>query len=93
MSHDEGQVCRCVADHRPKVIELHEHHILPRYLGGSDDEDNVVWICPNTHAATHELLRLYLKGGTKPPADVVDDFPMLARELAAQGWERWRATQ
>ncbi len=92
MSHDEEQVCRCVADHRPKVVELHRHHILPLYLGGPDVESNVVWICPNTHTATHELLRLYLKGGVKPLGEVVNDFPVLARELAAEGWARWKAS-
>jgi hypothetical protein len=93
MAHDDGQVCLCVADHRPKVVELHEHHILPLYLGGADEPNNRVWICPNTHAATHELLRLYLKGGGKPAAGVVDDYPVMARALAADGWARYKARQ
>jgi hypothetical protein len=93
VSHDEGRRCPCVVGHRPKVVELHEHHILPLYLGGPDTVDNVTWICPNTHAATHELLRLYLKGGGPPAGSVVDDFPVLARELAAEGWRRWKERQ
>ena len=60
MSHDGGQVCPCVTEHRPKVVELDLHHGLPLYLGGLDIESNRFWVCPNTHRATHELLRLYL---------------------------------
>ena len=93
MSHDTDRHCHCVAEHRPKAVELDRHHVLPLYLGGPDVAANVVWICPNTHRAAHELLRLYLKAGGAPPPAVVDDYPRMARDLAAEGYRRWKATQ
>lgn len=93
MAHDDGQVCACVVDHRPKVVELDLHHILPLYLGGPDTPENTVWVCPNTHRATHELLRLYMKAGAPPAQTVLDDYPRFARALASRGWLLWQAAQ
>lgn len=92
MSHDQGAVCVCVADHRPKAVELDEHHVLPRFLGGSDDASNRVWICPNTHRAAHEILRILLRDG-RVDGDVVDDYPRYARQLAAEGFRRFKEMQ
>ena len=86
MTHDADKVCPCVAEHVPKAVELHRHHLLPSYLGGGDTDDNLVWICPNTHAATHELLRLYLRAGGPPHHDVINDYPRHARVLALKAW-------
>ena len=62
MSHDHDRMCRCQAEHRPAPLELHEHHILPLYLGGQDVEANRVWLCPTAHLGiTHELLRAMLR--------------------------------
>ena len=91
MSHDHGRTCLCVKTHRPKVVELDRHHVIPIYLGGLDTESNVVWICAQTHRATHELLRLYLKLNEAPSQDVVDDFPRMARALALRGWQEYIA--
>lgn len=88
MSHDHERRCSCVTDHRPAVVELDRHHILPLYLGGPDVDSNVVWICPNTHRAAHEALRLLLKGATD-----LSEFPRRARDLARDGYARWKATQ
>lgn len=93
MSHDLGQHCRCVTEHRPKAVELDRHHIWPLYLGGPETADNLIWVCPNTHRATHELLRLYLKAGSPPPGSVLDDYPRMARDLAAEGYRRWKDSQ
>lgn len=32
-------------------------------MGGSDEPENIVFICPNCHSHTHELLRLILAAG------------------------------
>lgn len=61
VGHDEGAVCVCVPEHRPPVLELHRHHRWPLYLGGPDTEANLVWVCPTTHANTHELLTMMVK--------------------------------
>lgn len=43
---------------RPPVPSLlHVHHVLPRHLGGGDEEENLVCLCPNCHAVAHWLLR------------------------------------
>ncbi len=73
MSHDGGQTCRCMVTHRPHPLELHRHHVLPLYLGGSDTEDNIVWICPTGHSGIHELLRHMVKA----------DRPLTDHELRA----------
>ena len=36
----------------------HIHHALPREYGGSDDDSNLVSLCPNHHAAVHFLLQI-----------------------------------
>lgn len=57
MAHDEDQECRCVAAHRPGVMEGTFHHILPQGMGGADTLDNRVYVCPTTHYNVHEILR------------------------------------
>lgn len=32
---------------------LYEHHFLPRSMGGSDDESNIITLCGNCHAIVH----------------------------------------
>ncbi len=63
MSHDEGQRCVCVTEHRPYPLELERHHVLPAALGGTSDAVNLVFICPTAHTSTHELMRLMFKTG------------------------------
>ena len=62
MTHDEGQRCHCVTDHRPDPLELAKHRILPGEFGGTYAKANVVWLCPTTHVNVHEILRLLLEG-------------------------------
>jgi hypothetical protein len=35
---------------------LHKHHIIPRYLGGTDDPSNLVELTVEQHAEAHRLL-------------------------------------
>ena len=30
-----------------------QHHIVPRSVGGSDNEDNLAWLCNECHAKVH----------------------------------------
>ncbi len=95
MSHDEGQACLCVADHRPPPLELNIHHIVPIFLGGGDVASNKIILCPSTHVSVHEILRLLLRDGmlTYGEVDAVNDrtVPRYAYALAVEGYQRWKA--
>ena len=39
---------RCAACGFDEVIEV--HHIIPKHLGGTDDQDNLIILCPNHHS-------------------------------------------
>jgi hypothetical protein len=43
---------------RNRVIEgyTEKHHVIPRCMGGSDDEDNIVKLTPEEHYLAHQLL-------------------------------------
>lgn len=83
-------VCGCVATHSPTCRTTHAHHIWPLGMGGPDTADNIVHVCPNTHASAHQLLRLtgYRYDGDTPWW-VRRQFPTLARDLAWDGWQTW----
>ena len=38
------------------AVMLHKHHIVPKYMGGSDDPDNLVELTVQEHADAHNLL-------------------------------------
>lgn len=48
---------------KPKGFEgYHWHHIVPRHMGGTDDNNNLVLLHPLDHAKAHlELYKLYKK--------------------------------
>ena len=50
----------CVVCGEDKVI--HQHHFVPKSLGGGDEETNMLTLCP-TH---HYLLHQYIQGIFKP---------------------------
>jgi hypothetical protein len=79
--------CPCVTVHRPALVELHFHHIIPLYAGGKDSPSNKIGVCPSTHYAVHALTREYEKAGGKPSWDIRRQFPEFARELAQRGWD------
>jgi len=94
-AQDESAVCRCVAEHRPPILEYERHHVLPLYLGGVPDGETM-WVCPSTHANCHELLRLMLSTGrslSDSELQTIEDRPVsrYAAVLARDGFNRWRA--
>jgi uncharacterized protein (DUF433 family) len=38
-----------------ETTDLHRHHVKPRSLGGTDDPDNLVTLCPRHHEVAHSL--------------------------------------
>lgn len=61
----EKQKGKCVVCGFDEVIEV--HHIIPRYLGGTEDPENLVLLCPNHHALVDRgmlfINRIELKEG------------------------------
>lgn len=91
--HDDGQRCICVRDHNPNPMELHKHHIHPLGMGGTDTDDNIVWLCPTSLANVHELLRAWVKYEGEPPWSIRQRFSPYIRELAIDGYMRWFASR
>ena len=92
--HDDDVACRCVADHRPPVLEYESHHILPLAMGGPDSPENRVWLCSNAHGNVHELLRLMFKAArslTDYELQAIEDRPVsrYAAALAREGYRRF----
>jgi hypothetical protein len=46
-------------------IYYEKHHIIPRSLGGSDDDDNLVYLLPREHYVAHHLLTKMVEGTEK----------------------------
>jgi len=96
VSHDAGQRCACVSEHRPAPLELDLHHVLPRYLNGPDTEDNTVWTDPVCHRNIHEILRLLMAGGrrTYTQINAMYEQPVnrYAYTVALRGFDLWLAS-
>ena len=87
-----AKLCACVVQHAPVPLELHRHHIWPKYLGGPTEPWNVLMLCPNAHANAHELLRYMVRnGGALSPA-YVRGSSFYVRGVARAGYARWVAS-
>lgn len=85
-----SKICQCVSRHVPACRSVHAHHIWPKGLDGPDTPDNIIGLCPNQHAMTHRLIRLWgQRYNGEPPWWVQRHFSPIARELAKEGWRRW----
>lgn len=42
------------------IEQLHVHHIIPKYLGGSNNPDNLITLCAACHAIRHPSLQISL---------------------------------
>ncbi len=87
MSHDGGQTCLCVRDHNPNPMELHIHHVHPLANGGSDTDENRVWLCPTAHVNVHELMRFWFRAGGRPAWEIERRYSAFVRDLAQRGYE------
>lgn len=48
----------------------HEHHEAPRAAGGSDDKDNLVWLCATCHQVAHRVAQLMMLGKNAAAIDI-----------------------
>ena len=96
MSHDQGQLCVCVSEHRPAPLELAAHHVWPSFMGGPDTVDNLIWLCPTTHINVHEILREMVKDGrltyTQVAARQSQPVNRYAYATAVRGYDLSRGT-
>lgn len=37
----------------PKKKGFHRHHVIPKHKGGTDDDENIVYLTPEEHAKAH----------------------------------------
>ena len=84
--YNKAEACGCVAQHCPSAYVANRHHVLPLSWGGLTVAANLVWLCPNAHTATHDLLNQYVHLGGPPPPDVQQHYTALSRSLAARAW-------
>jgi 5-methylcytosine-specific restriction endonuclease McrA len=50
---------RCVIDFKQSVVM---HHIIPRSMGGEDNEENLVPLCQSCHRRVHNLGAVNMAG-------------------------------
>ena len=80
--------CQCVSVHCPSAYVPNHHHVLPQSWGGQTTEENMVWLCPNSHTAVHQLLNAYVHAGGEPDGAVLMHYNEHVQELAARAWEQ-----
>jgi len=78
--------CPCAMTHGPGAYVPARHHILPQSWGGPTEPDNLIYICPNSHTAVHQLLNAYVHAGGEPAWSVLQHYNALVRDLAARAW-------
>lgn len=88
MTHAGGG-CDVHAYHSPRPQDVDLHHILPKFMGGPDEESNMVRVCPTGHRNVHLLLAEYLRIHAKPPWAVLRQYGGDERYLAQDGWDRY----
>jgi len=82
-------------------IYTETHHILPRSLGGSDHESNLVTFLPEEHLIAHQIrwkayrdredfvsVRLIINGFNNPGVKSVSTEPFSGKFLSVYGWFR-----
>ena len=50
----------------------HRHHIIPKYMGGDDSDENIIYLTPEEHAKAH--LKLYEKYGNYEDAQAYNSL-------------------
>lgn len=78
--------CECVTLHCPAAYVPNLHHILPQSWGGQTIDSNLIYLCPNSHSAVHDLLNQYIHTGRIPENDVLQHYNDLVKQTAAKAW-------
>lgn len=86
-----GVMCKCVGKHVPLPMAYHKHHIIPKYLGGTDSKENLLVLCPTTHYNVHALLQHYGRYKGTPPGSVRKHYSDYVQGLAKRAWEGRRS--
>lgn len=81
-----GELCQCVEHHEPRAFVPTYHHIVPKSWGGETIDENMVWLCPNSHTAVHRLIDEYVRLDGKITWEIAKHFSPFQRELAADAW-------
>jgi hypothetical protein len=42
-----------------QILNAQNHHIIPRSLGGTDDQRNLIWLSKENHCEVHSILYAY----------------------------------
>lgn len=74
-----GEACQVCETEMPAKSLIHAHHILPVVEGGTDEDKNIVLLCPNCHAIAHWR---YRKAGAAPRT-MLDFFALMTGEQTA----------
>jgi len=43
----------CLCGKSGEGKKIHRHHVVPESLGGIDDEENIIYLCPKCHSILH----------------------------------------
>lgn len=74
--------CANPVHHAPPPARSVRHHILPLEAGGTNTDDNKVWLCDTDHYTVHHIMYEWAQGR------VVHGFDAYQRNLAAEGYGR-----
>lgn len=71
---------RCVYCGTTPPPKLHADHLIPRYRGGLDSADNLVWACRscNSSKCARDVLEWYASRGRFPPLQLLRRYLKLA---------------
>ncbi len=67
------------------------HHDFPVFMGGDENEETMLLLCPNHHRRQHSLIR-YLVENPESSREVMCHFTAAERATAAYAVAKWRST-
>jgi hypothetical protein len=79
---EKAQAENCPIDKR----DYHRHHIIPKSLGGTEDNDNFVWLTHRQHFCAHLLL-----SAVWPSQIFACELIALRTKVRLKKWQRRRA--
>jgi hypothetical protein len=74
--------CTICRETFPADVHMHEHHIVPRSVGGTDHPSNIAFLCPGCHDALHRVAYKLVSKDVR--VSEIDDFLMVIyKDVAA----------